>query len=332
MNIQDVARRAGVSTATVSRAFGTPDKVSPETRERVERAARDLGYIPNSSARVLRTRRSHVVGVVLPTLLNPVFAECLDGIAPAAQAHGYAILPVTTDYRIEKEEEAVSRLIASNVEGLVMVVSNPAQSRALDLARTHGVPYVLVYNRHAQHPCVTVDNEAAVRDVVKRLVRSGHRRIAMVAGQLVASDRAQQRYRGYLAALGDHGLKAPELIEVPFMSAAIEKVSQHLQRKQRASALICSNDLLALRCLRATHECGIAVPAQLSVVGFDGIALGLDLTPQLTTIVQPNRVLGEQAVDLLAGAISRGLPLAGRDSRILDYTLRQGESARLTLD
>lgn len=330
MKIQDVATRAGVSTATVSRAFGQPDKVTAQTRERVLRAANELGYIPNTSARVLRTRRSHVMGVVLPTLLNPVFAECLDGIAPAAQDHGFAIVPTTTDYLLEKEEQAVNRLIAANVDGLLLVVSNPAHSRALALVQARHIPYVLIYNHHPLHPCITVDNETAVMDTVGRLVRHGHQHIAMVAGQLTASDRAQQRYRGYLAGLNEHGVRNPCLIEVPFMDGAIEKISSHLLDKDRPSAIICSNDLLAMRCLRAAYECHLTVPDDLSVVGFDGIALGLDLTPQLTTIVQPNRQLGKQAVDILATAIETKNILTGQDSRILDYQIRRGESARLS--
>lgn len=128
MNIQDVAQAAGVSVATVSRVFNLPDKVTPATRAHVAQVARTLGYQPNASARTLRTQRSRVVGVVLPTLTNPVFAECLEGIARAAAAAGYAILPFTTDYRLDQEERAASLLIAGNVDGMILTVSNPGTS------------------------------------------------------------------------------------------------------------------------------------------------------------------------------------------------------------
>ena len=124
MSIQEVARRAGVSVATVSRVFNLPDKVAPETRALVEQAAQDTGYLPNASARTLRTQRSRALGVVLPTLVNPVFAECLQGIASAASAAGYAIVPLTTDYRLAHEEQAVARLLAGNVDGMILVVSD----------------------------------------------------------------------------------------------------------------------------------------------------------------------------------------------------------------
>src|SRR5450830_1369600 len=203
MSIQAVAAKAGVSVATVSRAFNFPDKVTAATRALVERVARELDYVPNASARTLRTQRSRVLGVVLPTLLNPSFAECLQGIARAAVTGGYAIIPVTTGYRLDEEERAVHLLLAGNVDGLILVVSNPSTSTALARLQAAGVPYVLAYNRHPDHPCVSVDSEAAVADAVARLVLLGHRRIAMVSGTLAASDRAQQRYRGYQRGMAD---------------------------------------------------------------------------------------------------------------------------------
>jgi len=327
MSIQAVAAKAGVSVATVSRAFNFPDKVTPATRELVERVARELNYLPNASARTLRTQRSRVLGVVLPTLLNPTFAECLQGIARAAVAGGYAIIPVTTGYQLDEEERAVHLLLAGNVDGLILVVSNPSTSTALPRLRTAGVPYVLAYNRHPDHPCVSVDSEGAVADAVTRLVLLGHRRIAMVSGTLAASDRAQQRYRGYLKGMADAGLDAPPLIEVPFVETAVDALSHQLQAtRNRPTALICSNDLLAIRSIRAAHLSGLHVPDDLSVVGFDGIALGEDLTPALTTIAQPNSDIGRHSVELLIQAMAGGTTLQADASLLLPHAFRDGES------
>lgn len=327
MSIQAVAAKAGVSVATVSRAFNFPDKVTPATRELVERVARELHYVPNASARTLRTQRSRVLGVVLPTLLNPTFAECLQGIARAAIAGGYAIIPVTTGYQLDEEERAVHLLLAGNVDGLILVVSNPSTSTALPRLRAAGVPYVLAYNRHPDHPCVSVDSEGAVADAVTRLVLLGHRRIAMVSGTLAASDRAQQRYRGYLKGMADAGLGAPPLIEVPFVETAVDALSQQLQAtRNRPTALICSNDLLAIRSIRAAHLSGLSVPDDLSVIGFDGIALGEDLTPALTTIAQPNSDIGRHSVELLIQAMAGGTTLQADASLLLPHAFRDGES------
>ncbi len=326
MSIQKVARHAGVSIATVSRVFNMPDQVTPETRVRVEQAASALGYVPNSTARTLRMQRSRVLGVVLPTLLNPVFAECLEGIALAAAASGYSIVPVTTDYKLPSEEAAVNRLLAENVDGLILVVSNPETSGPLKTLQTRGTPYALLYNRHPQHPCVSVDGEEAVAELIHRLAALGHQRIAMVSGQLAASDRAQQRYRGYVRGMQACGFSMPDLVEVPFMDTAVARLAEFLRTPGRPSALVCSNDLLAIRCLRAAHVAGLHVPADLTVIGFDGIELSKDLTPMLSTITQPNREMGRSSVQLVVEALAGGKPLDAAMSKTFPHEFRDGES------
>ena len=326
MSILEVAREAGVSVATVSRVFNVPDKVAPATREHVEHIARTLGYLPNASARTLRTQRSRVLGVVLPTLTNPVFAECLEGIAQAAVAGGYAISPFTTDYRLDQEDRAVNLLLAGNVDGMILVVSNPATSTALQRLAEVGLPYVLAYNHHPDHPCVSVNSELAVADVVTHLATLGHRRIAMVSGLLSASDRAQQRCRGYARGMEQAGLRAQPVLQVPFVAAAPEVLGEALNSQVRPTALVCSNDLLAIRSIRAAHLAGLAVPRDLSVVGFDGIALGQDLTPQLSTVVQPNADIGRRSVELLAQAVASGNPLGPDMGLTLAHQFRAGES------
>lgn len=318
-----------MSVATVSRVFNHPDRVAQAAKHRVEWAARTLGYFPNASARTLRTQRSRVLGVVLPTLLNPVFAECLQGIARTATAAGYSIVPLTTEYDLEQEERAVNLLMASSADGMILVVSNPGSSLALKRLAATRTPYVLAYNRHDEHPCVTVDSVGAVAELVRRLVASGHSRIAMVSGQLAASDRAQQRYRGYLAGMQGAGL-VPELLEIPFDAPAGE-IQAWLARPDRPTVLICSNDLLALRAIQACRNEGLDVPRDVSVVGFDGIELGKDLTPVLATVVQPNRVIGGMAVELLTAALAADRKLSIADSRLLDWSFRDGGSCASAL-
>ena len=326
LNIHHVAARAGVSAATVSRVFNFPDKVAPATRQLVARAAHELGYQPNASARTLRTQRSRVLGVVLPTLLNPTFAECLQGIAQAAAASGYAILPMMTGYDEAQERQAAAQLLAAGVDGMILVVSSPSDSAALGRLRGAGLPYVLAYNAHPGHPCVSVDGEAAAAEAIARLAALGHRRIAMVSGTLAASDRAQQRYRGYLRGMAAAGLAPPPLVEVPFIIPAVEALSQYLRAAPRPTALFCSNDLLAIRSIRAARLTGLAVPQDLAVVGFDGIAIGQDLTPALCTIAQPNHDIGRHGVELLVQAIAQGSPPAACDSLYLPYRFENGES------
>ncbi len=327
--IRDVSGKAGVSPATVSRVFNTPQIVRPQVRERVQAAARELGYRPNSSARSLRTQRTKAIGVVLPTLLNPVFAECLQGIAQAAMIGGYSIVPITTDYEVEHETRAAELLLARGVDALILCVADAARSAVLARLRSARAPYVLVYNRHARHPCVSVDGRAAVAALVGRLHVLGHRRILMVSGALAASDRAEQRHQGYVLGMQQAGLE-PRLLEVPFMEGATERIASHLDACLCAAhlptALVCSNDLLAIRCVRAARQVGLSVPEDLSVAGFDGIALGDDLTPALSTIVQPNVEIGRRSVELLLHALGGNTAPAARASLTLDLHFRSGES------
>ena len=326
MSIQEVAQKASVSVATVSRVFNFPDKVKPETRARVERAALQVSYLPNASARSLRTQRSRVLGVVLPTLLNPVFAECLEGIAQAATAGGYAIMPITTQYQLDREARAVNLLLAGSVDALILVVSNPSTSSALKKLASSEVPYVLAYNQHPAHPCVYVDSQLAVKELVVKLASLGHRRIAMVSGLLAASDRSQQRYRGFFKGIKAAKLTQLPLIEVPFIEAATEQLRQALSTKLRPTALVCSNDLLAIRSLRAAHLSRLQVPTDLTITGFDGIALGLDTTPTLSTITQPNHDIGRSSVELLVQSLASNTKLQADNSVKLDYFFRDGES------
>ena len=326
MSIKKVAAQADVSMATVSRVFNLPEKVNAETRAHVLKIAKKFGYYPNASARTLRTQRSRVLGVVLPTLLNPVFAECLDGIAQAASAHGYAILPMTTDYKLDHEEQAVNQLLAANVDALVLVVSNPATSMALVRLRAAQLPYVLAYNRQSDHPCVSVDNELAMRQTVDRLVAMGHRRISLISGHLAASDRAQQRKRGYFEGMQAQGLIEAHCVEVPFVETSVQEISNLLKQSNRPTALICSNDLIAIRSLRAAHLAGLRVPHDISITGFDGISIGEDLTPMLSTVTQPNKAIGQHSVDLVVNALKNNAPLKPNDSLLLAHGYRQGES------
>jgi DNA-binding LacI/PurR family transcriptional regulator len=233
---------------------------------------------------------------------------------------------VTTNYQLALEEDAVGHLMSRNVDGMILVVANASSSRALREVLKAGLPYVLAYNRHPRHPCVSVDSQNAVADVVGQLNARGHRRIAMVSGQLSVSDRAQQRYRGFVKGMRANGLSDGELLEVPFIENAVAKLQEFLRRPLRPTALVCSNDLLAIRTMRAAFLQGLHVPRQLSVVGFDGIALGADLTPTLGTVVQPNHEIGRQSLRLLAAAIPQNTALSFAASLTLETYMRIGES------
>jgi len=322
--IQQVARKARVSAATVSRLFNHPGLLDPATATRVRRAATALNFRPSRVGRNLRTEATRTLGVLVPTLANPVFAECLDGIAAAARDRGYSILVETTDYRADAEHATTEALLGHRVEGLILTVADARRNPELAKLERERVPYVLVYNQvpGGRRPTVSVDNRAAARDAVRLLVAAGHRRIAMVSGSFRASDRAQLRYLGYRDAMAAARLAAAEPVEVPFdIDDARPALAAVLARRSAPTALFCSNDLLALVVMRDLARLGRAVPGDVSVVGFDGIRLSEVLQPALTTVVQPSRAIGRAAAERLfaelAGA-ARPAPL------LLPHRLRAG--------
>ncbi|MFO7746222.1 MAG: substrate-binding domain-containing protein, partial [Orrella sp.] len=208
------------------------------------------------------------------------------------------------------------------VDGMVLVVRNPSKSKGLSQLKRQSVPYVLAYNQHPRHRCVGVDGKNEVAAAVKRLYELGHRRIAMVSGKLNASDRAHQRYQGYLAGMQSMQLAQLPLIEVDFLSSDMPMLVTCLTSNpsKRPTALICSNDLLALRSIRVAHQCGLSVPNTLSVVGFDGIAIGRELSPMLTTVIQPNHDIGLQATALLLESLNK----QPNDQKPVTLTLKCG--------
>lgn len=330
-SIAKVAKAAEVSVATVSRTFNFPQQVNAITRNKILICAERLGYQPNASARTLRTNRSRTIGVVLPTLRNPVFCECLEGIAKAAVTAGYSIVPMTTDYVQGRETLSASLLMAARVDAMILVVSRPETSLALERVRQAGLPYVLVYNDNGAHPCVTVDSRLAVARMVDHMASLGHERFGMISGPLSASDRALQRFRGLEQALARHGLPEPTLAEVPFIaersSTHQDAVNQMLFKQPRPSMLFCSNDLLAIRTLRAVQQAGLRVPQDISIAGFDGIELIEHTYPKLATIAQPNEAMGCTAVQLLIQALANGTHLSAANTVLLEPEWRIGESA-----
>jgi len=331
-SIKQVALQAGVSTATVSRLLNKPESVSSDTAGKINEAIAALGFRPNFNGRNLRAGRSRTVGVVVPTLSNTVFAQCLQGIELAARALDYSVMFTATEYRQEDEAAAVNLLLSHRVDGVILTVADASASGTLDVLDREGIPYVLTYNQpqQASRLSVSVDNRAAAHDAVAHLIALGHTRIQMLTGQFNASDRAIQRYHGYLDAMRAHGLTPMTPIEVPRHTGL---TSAHLQAfadpQQCPSALFCSNDLLALAAMRDLRELGLRVPEDVSVMGFDGIPLGEMMSPVLASAVQPSEQIGEVALRTLVAAIGQTEGSAGPVSQTLAHTIRHGGSVRV---
>lgn len=311
--LHDVAARAGVSIATVSRVLNGAPSIRPETLARVQHAIRTLGFRPNRLGQELRSGQSHAVGVLVPSLANPIFADSVDGIQDAAAEAGWSVVIACSRYDAVRERAAVEGLLARALGGLLLTVADADRSPTLDALDEAGQAYVLLYNQpdRPDRTCVSVDNVAAGRTATQALVAAGHRRLAMVAGRFAASDRSRCRHAGFLAALAEAGLPAGRLLEVDFEADdLVETLRPIFAAPERPTGLFCSNDLLALRLIGALRRLGLEVPAQVSVVGLDGIEVGRLVEPTLASIVQPAREMGRQAFLQLLARLGGAPPAA----------------------
>lgn len=315
--------------------------MSSDTADKINRAIASLGFRPNFNGRNLRAGRSRTVGVVVPTLSNTVFAQCLQGIELAARALDYSVMFTATEYQQEDEAAAVELLLSHRVDGVILTVADASASATLDVLDRERIPYVLTYNQppSGARLSVSVDNRAAAHDAVAYLIALGHRRIQMLSGYFHASDRAVQRYHGYLDAMHAHGLTPMTPIEVARHTTTSEAgtaavgtelaqgmLQSFTDRRERPSALFCSNDLLALAAMRDLRKLGIEAPRDVSVMGFDGIPLGELIAPVLASAVQPSELIGETALRTLVAAIEPQPGQALPASRILAHAIRHGGS------
>jgi DNA-binding LacI/PurR family transcriptional regulator len=298
--IKDVAQHAGFSIATVSRAINHPEKVDPLTLAAVRASIEATRYRPSALGRMLRAERSRVIGVVIPTIANPVFGETLQGIDEGTTQAGYRVMLMTTEYDAGREQSAIDTLREHRVDGLILTVADARSNQQLDELDAAQLPYVLAHNDaypSVERASVAVDNFRAARDGVREMIELGHRRIWMLAGTLAASDRAQQRYAGYAAAMWDAGLTPAPVLESNFAAEhlAPAALTALTTGSERPTALFCSNDRLAMVAIGALVDAGVSVPDTMSVMGFDGLSFGNLLPPRLASICVPNREIGRQA-------------------------------------
>ena len=304
--IHDVAARAGVSKSLVSLVMRGAPQVSEERRRAVLRAASELGYRPNAVARSLVRNRSNVLGVVLSDLHNPFFVEVVDGIEEEAIASHHRALFNTGSRSPGRESEALETLLQLRVDGVILAGTVLPPRAIVAAAANAPVALVARASRWPAIDSVTNDDRAGARLVVDHLVSLGHRRIAHVDGGRGAG--AADRRNGFLTRMRRHGLTSDAVV-VP--GAFTEEggaagVDQLLEESKRPTAVFVANDLAAVGALRVLRDRGLEVPGDVSVVGYDNVSIaGLDHV-DLTTIEQPRREMGAEAVRLLLDRLDGG--------------------------
>lgn len=306
--MQDVAKAAGVSKATVSRVLaGNERGCSAVTAANVRQAAERLGYVVNAVAASLRSRRSFTIGLILADIANPFFGGVASGVEERLSRTGYSVILGNTGNALERERELVRVLVERRIDGLI-VASSAASPEHFHAARARGVPLVLVDTEieGLDVDCITIDNEAAAALAVRHLIEHGHRRIAIVTGPLEAAfDR--QRLAGYRRALLGAGLvPEPALVLRANLEASggEQAAAALLALSPRPSAVFVTNNMMTLGMLVGLARAGIGVPADLSMVGFDDQDWYSISNPPLTAISNPAYAMGHAAADRLLASLA----------------------------
>lgn len=308
VTIRDVATRAGVSVATVSRVFNDSGPVHEETRLRIREAARELRYTPNSAARSLSTRRTSTLGVLLPDLHGEFFSEIIRGIDLTAQRSHHHLI-VSSSHNERSEVEAALRAMRGRVDGLILM-SPAVDAETLVAELPDAVPVVLLNCavRDGRFDGLEIDNAGGARAIVEHLLACGHRRIAMIQGAPRNHD-AAERLRGYRAALRATGIERRAEWEHPgdFTDVAGYQAATALLRLDpRPTAIVAANDAMAIGALSAVREAGLRIPEDVAVVGFDDVPIARYVHPPLTTVRVNISELGARAAETLLEALAEG--------------------------
>lgn len=297
--LNDVARAAGVSTATVSRCLNGENKVSQGARDKVMKAVDALGYTPNFNARAMAAKRTYTIGAIIPTMENAIFARGLQAFQETVHDLGYNLFVSSSAYRPELEAEQIRALVARGVDGLLLIGYEREQS-VYDFLERRGVPTMLAwsYLPELAHASVGFDNRASMRMLADRVISMGHKRIAVISGIIDGNDRAKGRLNGIKDSWIANGFDLADLnvIQTPYEiengAAAFEKL---MAVREKPSVIMCGNDVLAAGAMSRAKELGYDIPKDVSVTGFDDIELAKHLHPSLTTVHVPHREMGGTA-------------------------------------
>ena len=307
--LTDVAKKAGVSTATVSRCLNTPDRVAKRTRDKVEDAIKALGYIPNFGARVMASKRTYTIGAIIPTMENAIFARGLQAFQDELHKQGYTLLVANSSYDPKIEEEQIRTLISRGVDGLLLI-GHDRNSEIIDYLEEKNLPSLVAwaYDPNARLPSVGFDNFAAMSELTRYVLSLGHRRIGMISAWTENNDRARARVMAVRHVISEAGINAAKLalIETDYSietgAAAFDEI---MKRHQPPTVIICGNDILAVGAQRQARVRGINVPKDISITGFDDIEVAQITSPQLTTIHVPHRKMGMKAATILIKKVEK---------------------------
>lgn len=314
--LEDVAKLAGVSTASISRALNDPEKVAESTRRRIETAIEALGYTPHFGGRALASRRTNTVGAVIPSMANAMFASGLQAFQEELAKDRVTLLVATTGFDPEEEQRAIKSLVAQGADALLLIGDErlPETWAFLDKRR---VPHVISWCNETRsgHFFVGFDNASAAGDAARAALKMGHRRIGLICGVTAINDRARARRDGAIAAIESfgQGARLTHMVEAPYLiDEAGAALAEIMAQPEKPTAILCANDAQAAGAMVEAREMGFELPRDLSFVGFDDIGLARLVTPALTTIRVPQARMGRGAARLLLDMVAGKTNLASQ--------------------
>ena len=303
ITIKDIAKEAGVSHSTVSRALRGSSLISDETTKHIQETALVLGYLPSAAARSLKTNRSQALGVIVSNIDDTYFSEILQGIEEVAQGNNYSMFMAASQRDPEREGIIIQSMRQHRVDGVIICSTtfSDEQSRRFS---NYDIPIVVVNNQAAEDYRYSIyhDDIDGSRQLTRHLIELGHRKIAYL-GNSLSGRTTLDRLAGFRLEMESNGLPVPAnyIHEIP--GSEPEKgnlaVDHFLGRADRPTALVCFNDMMAIRILKSLKSRGVRVPEEFSVTGFDNIVFSNYTNPPLTTFDQPKRFIGQKAAELI---------------------------------
>lgn len=299
-DLRDVAAGAGVSIGTVSNFLNKPQLVAPATKARIEKVIDRLGYVPNASARNLRSGHSRTLGLIVPDIANPFFTEVARGVEDKASSRDYGVFLCNTDENHEKEEHYLTLLLEQRVRG-ILITPKGDQTRRIEAIQNRGISVILLDHETSQKSqcSVSVDDLYGGEIATQHLIDLGHENIIMVTGP----DSLQQcvdRAEGTSKTARKYGIRVPQLrVESMNIQGGVEAGEKILELPKRPTGVFCANDLLALGVMRALQGAGIKIPEEISIIGYDDIDFASSASVALTSVQQPAYQLGKVATELL---------------------------------
>ncbi|WP_341809864.1 LacI family DNA-binding transcriptional regulator [Paraburkholderia tropica] len=307
-SISDVARHAGVSTATVSRVLNRPSSVKADKRQAVLQSCEALGYVINGAARALSSNRTYTIGAVVPTLATQTFSRTLNVFQKRLHDAGYTLLLASSDFDPSIELDEVTKLLGHGVDAL-MVVGRTHDPKMWERIDQRGVPCVQILTLDSTRPSIGYDNTAIGHLIADHLIQLGHTDISVIVGTPPTNDRVADRIRGMRKRLASSGATLPRerIVDNAFsLNEARAAAMKMLEASNaRPTAIVCGNDQLAFGVLLAAAAKGLRVPEDLSIVGFNNYDFAAHLTPALTTVSVDLAQLGAEAADFLLRAIDK---------------------------